>query len=123
MKLQPRLSSLDGSQALVSGNGHPSSGPSGLLDTAGSAVVNNHSLLLGQSQNLLTDTCLTQNSSAASAVGNLPESVQNPEMGPLVEAEDVEDTGNLEGSVNRILLGDVQTVPVQVVGSHSALSK
>ncbi|KAM7316310.1 hypothetical protein ACRRTK_024990 [Alexandromys fortis] len=95
----------------------------GLLDAAGSAVVNNHSLLLGQSQNLRTDTCLTQNSSAASAVGNLPESVQNPEMGPLVEAEDVEDTGNLEGSVNRILLGDVQTIPVQVVGSHSALSK
>ncbi|XP_049989304.1 calcium-responsive transcription factor isoform X3 [Alexandromys fortis] len=121
LKLQPRLSSLDGSQSLVSGNGHPSSGPSGLLDAAGSAVVNNHSLLLGQSQNLRTDTCLTQNSSAASAVGNLPESVQNPEMGPLVEAEDVEDTGNLEGSVNRILLGDVQTIPVQVVGSHSAL--
>ncbi|XP_075812236.1 calcium-responsive transcription factor isoform X2 [Microtus pennsylvanicus] len=114
LKLQPRLSSLDGSQALVSENGHPSSGPSGLLDTAGNAVVNNHSLLLGQSQNLRTDTCLTQNSSAASAVGNLPESVQNLEMGPLVEAEDVEDTGNLDGSVNRILLGDVQTVPALI---------
>ena len=85
--------------------------------------MNNHYLLLGQSQNLRTDTCLTQNSIAASAVGNLPESVQNLEMGLLVEAEDVEDTGNLEGSVNRILLGDVQPVPVQVVGSHPALSK
>ncbi|XP_041503067.1 calcium-responsive transcription factor-like [Microtus oregoni] len=121
LKLQPRLSSLDGSQALVSENGHPSSGPSGLLDTAGNAVVNNHSLLLGQSQNLRTDTCLTQNSSAASAMGNLPESVHNLEMGLLVEAEAVEETGNLEGSVNRVLLGDVQTVPVLVVGSHPAL--
>ncbi|XP_057614502.1 calcium-responsive transcription factor isoform X2 [Chionomys nivalis] len=121
LKLQPRLSSLDGSQALVSGNGHPSSGPSGRLDTAGNAVVTNHPLLLGQSQNLRTDTCLTQNSSTASAVGNLPESVQNLVMGSLVEAEDVDDTGNLEGSVNRILLGDVQTVPVRVVGSHPAL--
>ncbi|CAO2615800.1 Calcium-responsive transcription factor [Lemmus lemmus] len=118
LKLQPRLSSLDGSQ----GNDHPSSGPSGLLDTAGNAVVNNHSLLLGQSQNLPTDTCLMQSSSTASAEGHLPESVQNLGMDRLVEAEDVEDTGLLEGSVNRILLGDVQTVPVRVIGSHPALS-
>ncbi|XP_038171130.1 calcium-responsive transcription factor isoform X1 [Arvicola amphibius] len=123
LKLQPRLSSLDGSQALVSGNGHPSPGPSGLLDTAGNAVVNDHSLMLGQSQDLQTDTCLTQNSSFASAVGNLPESVQNLVMDQLVEGEDVEAAGNLEGSVSRILLGDVQTVPVRVVGSHPALSK
>ncbi|XP_052605531.1 calcium-responsive transcription factor isoform X5 [Peromyscus californicus insignis] len=121
LKLQPRLSSPDGSQALVSGTSHPSSSPSGLLDTVGNAVVSNHSLLLGQSQSLRTDTCLTRNNSAASTMGNLPESVQNLGMDQLVEAEDVEDTGNLEGSVNRILLGDVQTVPIPIIDSHPAL--
>ncbi|XP_059134648.1 calcium-responsive transcription factor isoform X4 [Peromyscus eremicus] len=121
LKLQPRLSSPDGSQALVSGTSHPSSSPSGLLDTVGNAVVNNHSLLLGQSQSLRTDTCLMRNNSAASTMGNLPESVQNLGTDQLVEAEDVEDTGNLEGSVNRILLGDVQTVPIPIIDSHPAL--
>ncbi|KAK7806833.1 hypothetical protein U0070_010317 [Myodes glareolus] len=74
----------DGSQALVSGNGHLlwSFRTSGYR---GNAVVNNHSLLLGQSQNLGTDTCLTQNSSTASTVGNLPESVQNLVMDQLVK--------------------------------------
>lgn len=123
LKLQPRLSSPDGSQALVSGTSHPSSSPSGLLDIVGNAVVNNHSLLLGQSQSLRTDTCLTQNNSTASTMGNLSESVQNLGMDQLVEVEDVEDMGNLEGSVNKILLGDVQTVPIRIIDSHPALSK
>ncbi|XP_076406437.1 calcium-responsive transcription factor isoform X10 [Peromyscus maniculatus bairdii] len=121
LKLQPRLSSPDGSQALVSGTSGPSSSPSVLLDTVGNAVVNNHSLLLGQSQSLRTDTCLTQNNSAASTMGNLSESVQNLGMDQLVEVEDVEDTGNLEGSVNNILLEDVQTVPIRIIDSHPAL--
>ncbi|XP_036029006.1 LOW QUALITY PROTEIN: calcium-responsive transcription factor [Onychomys torridus] len=121
LKLQPRLSSPDGSQALVSGTSHPSSSPSGLVDTAGNAVVNNHSLLLGQNQSLRTDPCLMQNNSAVPTMGNLPESVQNLGMDQLVEVEDVEDAGDLEGSVNRILLGDVQTVPIGIVDSHPAL--
>ncbi|KAL6072871.1 hypothetical protein STEG23_018389, partial [Scotinomys teguina] len=121
LKLQPRLPSPDGSQALISGTSRPPSSPSGLLDTGGNDVVNSHSLLLGQSQSLPTDPCLTQNNSTASTVGNLPESVQHLVMDQLVEAEDVEDTGNLEGSVNRILLGDVQTVPIRIIDSHPVL--
>ncbi|KAL1771101.1 calcium-responsive transcription factor isoform X1 [Sigmodon hispidus] len=115
LKLQPRLSSPNGSQALVSGNSHPSCSPSGLLDTVGNVVVNDHSLLLGQSQILHTDKCLMQNNSSISTGGSLPV------MDQLVEAEDVEDTRNLEGTVNRILLGDVQTVPIGIIDSHPAL--
>ncbi|CAO2586052.1 Calcium-responsive transcription factor, partial [Lemmus lemmus] len=80
-------------------------------------------LLTLTESDLPTDTCLMLSSSTALAKGHLPESVQNLGMDRLVEAEDVEDTGLLEGSVNRILLGDVQTVPVRVIGSHPALSK
>ncbi|XP_052048300.1 calcium-responsive transcription factor isoform X1 [Apodemus sylvaticus] len=120
LKLQPRLSSPDGPQALVSVNSHASSSPSSLVDTVGNTDVNSHSLLLSQSQNFGTDTCLTQNNSTSSSVGNLPESVQNlVAMDQLVE--DVEDSGNPEGSVNRTLLGDVQTVPIQIIDSHPVL--
>lgn len=123
LKLQPRLSSPDGSQALVAVNSHPSSSPPG-LDTAGNAEANNHSLLLGQSQNLGTDTCLPQNSSTASPspMGSLPESVQSlVAVDQLVGGEDAEDAGNLEGNVKRTLLGDAHTIPIHILDSHPAL--
>ncbi|NP_001272402.1 calcium-responsive transcription factor isoform X3 [Mus musculus] len=122
LKLQPRLSSPDGSQALVSVDSHASSSPPGLVDTVGNAEVDNHSVLLGQSQNPGTDTCLTQDNSTSSSTGHLPESVPNPVAeDQLLEGEDVEDAGNPEGSVNRTLLGDVQTVPIQIIDSRPVL--
>ncbi|KAB1278882.1 Calcium-responsive transcription factor [Camelus dromedarius] len=39
----------------------------------------------------------------------------------LVEVGDDEDTESLERSVHRILLGNVQTIPVQIIDSHPAL--
>nr|XP_019582415.1 PREDICTED: neurobeachin-like protein 1 isoform X4 [Rhinolophus sinicus]XP_019582416.1 PREDICTED: neurobeachin-like protein 1 isoform X4 [Rhinolophus sinicus]XP_019582419.1 PREDICTED: neurobeachin-like protein 1 isoform X4 [Rhinolophus sinicus] len=121
LQLQPRFTS-DGSPTLISVNNHPSSSPSRLLDSIGSAVMNNNSLLLGQSHSLQTDTCLTQNNSIASTVGNLPGPDQNlVAMDQLVDVGDVEETENLEGSVDQILLGDVETIPVQIIDSHPAL--
>ncbi|XP_033086556.1 calcium-responsive transcription factor isoform X2 [Trachypithecus francoisi] len=122
LQLQPRFTSPDESPALISVNNQPSSSPSGLLDPIGSAVMNNNSLLLGQSHSLQRDTCLTQNNSTASTMGNLPEPDQNlVGMDQLVEVGGVEDTGNLEGTVHRILLGDVHTIPIQIIDNHSAL--
>ncbi|XP_071072273.1 calcium-responsive transcription factor isoform X2 [Dasypus novemcinctus] len=122
LHLQPRFTSPDGSLALISVNNHPSSSPSRLLDSVGNSVMNNSSLLLGQSHSLQTDTCLTQNKSTASAMGNLPGPDQNlVAMEQLVEVGAIEDTGNLEGSIHQILLGDVQTIPIQIIDNHSAL--
>lgn len=85
--------------------------------------MNSNSLQLGQSQNLQTDTCLTQNN-IASTVGNLSGPDQNlVAMDQLVDVGDVEDAENLEGSVHRILLGNGQTIPIQIIDSHPALSK
>ncbi|XP_036899468.1 calcium-responsive transcription factor isoform X2 [Sturnira hondurensis] len=121
LQLQPRFASPDGSPALIPVNNHPSSSPSRLLDSIGSAIMNNNSLQLGQSQNLQTDTCLTQNS-IASTVGNLSGPDQNlVAVDQLVDVGDVEDAENLEGSVHRILLGNGQTIPIQIIDSHSAL--
>lgn len=84
--------------------------------------MNNNSLLLGQSHSLQTNACLTQNNSIASTVGNLPGPDQNlVAMDQLVDVGDVEETENLEGSVDQILLGDVETIPVQIIDSHPAL--
>uniref|UniRef100_A0A2K6ULH3 Calcium responsive transcription factor n=1 Tax=Saimiri boliviensis boliviensis TaxID=39432 RepID=A0A2K6ULH3_SAIBB len=122
LQLQPRFTSPDESPALVSVNNQPSSSPSGLLDSIESAVMNNNSLLLDQTHSLQRDTCLTQNNSTASTMGNLPEPDQNlVAMDQLVDVGDVEDTGNLEGTVHQILLGDVQTIPVRIIDNHSAL--
>ncbi|TEA39814.1 calcium-responsive transcription factor isoform X1 [Globicephala melas] len=122
LQLQPRFTSSDGSPALISVNNHPSSSPSRLLDSVGSAVMNNNSLLLGQTHCLQTDTCLTQNNSISSTMGNLPGPDQNlVAVDQLVEVGDVEDTENLEGNVHRILLGNVQTIPIQIIDSHPAL--
>lgn len=86
--------------------------------------MNNNSLLLSQSHSLQTDTCLTQNNSIASTMDNLPEPDQTlVAMDQLVEVGDAEDTENLEGNVHRILLGSVQTIPIQIIDNHPALSK
>lgn len=122
LQLQPRFTSPDGSQALLSVNSHPSSSPSRFLDSIGSAVMNNNSLLLGQSHSLQTDICLTQNNSIASTMDSLPGPDQTlVAMDQLVEVGDVEDTENLGGSVHRILLGNIQTIPIQIIDSHPAL--
>ncbi|XP_054441794.1 calcium-responsive transcription factor [Pteronotus mesoamericanus] len=120
LQLQPRFTSSDGSPALTSVNNHPSSSPSRLLNSIGSAVMNNDSLQLGQSHNLRTDTCLTQNN-IASTMDNLSGPDQNlVAVDQLVDVGDV-DTENVEGSVHRILLGNVQTIPIQIIDSHPAL--
>ncbi|XP_043433457.1 calcium-responsive transcription factor isoform X2 [Prionailurus bengalensis] len=125
LQLQPRFTSPDGSPTLISVNNHPSSSPSRLLDSLESTVMNNNSLLLGQSHSLQTDTCLTPNNSIiTSTMGNLPGPDQNlAAMDQLVQVGDVEDTENMEGSVHRILLGNVQTIPIQIIDNHPAISR
>ncbi|KAM6152138.1 calcium-responsive transcription factor isoform 2-T2 [Erethizon dorsatum] len=124
LQLQPRFTSPDGSPALLSGSEHPSSSPSRLLDSIESTSVNDNSLLCGQSCNLPTDTCLTENNSTASTGGNLQGPDQNlVAVDQLMEVGDVEDAGNLEGSVHQILLGDMQTIPIQIIDNHPALSR
>lgn len=122
LQLEPRFTSPDGSPALLSVNNHPSSSPSRLLDSVESTSVKNNSLLRHQSCSLQTDTCITQNNSTPSTGGNLQGPDQNlVPLDQLVEVEDVEDAGNLEESVHQMLLGDVQTVPIQIVDTHLAL--
>ncbi|XP_044097282.1 calcium-responsive transcription factor isoform X7 [Neovison vison] len=125
LQLQPRFTSPDGPSAVISVNNHPSSSPSRLLDSLESTVLNNNSLLLGQSHSLQTDTCLTSNSSIiASTMTSLPGPDQNlAAMDQLVEVGDVEDAENMEGGVHRILLGNGQTIPIQIIDSHPALSR
>ncbi|XP_032715939.1 calcium-responsive transcription factor isoform X4 [Lontra canadensis] len=125
LQLQPRFTSPDGSPAVISVNNHPSSSPSRLLDSLESTVMNNNSLLLGQSHSLQTDTCLTPNSSIiASTMTSLPGPDQNlAAMDQLVEVGDVEDAENMEGGVHRILLGNGQTIPIQIIDSHPAISR
>uniref|UniRef100_A0A8C5KI83 Calcium response factor n=1 Tax=Jaculus jaculus TaxID=51337 RepID=A0A8C5KI83_JACJA len=121
LQLQPKLNSPDVSPTLMSVNNHPSSSPSRLLDSVGNAVMSNNSLLLSHSQSLRT--CLTQDNSTASTVGNLSGPDQNlVAMGQLVEVGDTEVTENLEGSEHRILLGDVQAIPIRIIDNHPALS-
>ena len=108
----------------MSVNSHPSSSPSRLLDSVESVVMNNNSLLLGQTHCLQTDSPLTPNSSISSTMSNLPGPDQNlVAVDQLVEVEDVEDTETLEGNVHRILLGNVQTIPIQIIDSPPVLSK
>ncbi|XP_069875313.1 calcium-responsive transcription factor isoform X1 [Dipodomys merriami] len=121
LQLQPRITSPEGSPNLLSVNNHPSSSPSRLLNSTGSTIMNNNSLLLGQSHSLQTDICLTQNNSTASAMGNLPEPDQTLVAVDQLVEDDVENTENLEGSVHRILLGDMHTIPIQIIDNHSAL--
>ncbi|XP_058520850.1 LOW QUALITY PROTEIN: calcium-responsive transcription factor [Ochotona princeps] len=116
LQLQSSITTPDTSPALVPENDHPSCGPSGLLGSIGSTVMNHNSLLLGQSLSLQTEQCLTPDNSTASAIDNLPEPDQNLlEVDQLAEVGDAEGTGNLEGSVHQILLGDVQTLPIRIM--------
>ncbi|XP_075386094.1 calcium-responsive transcription factor [Tenrec ecaudatus] len=122
LQLQPRFTSPDESPALITGHNHLSSSPSRLLDSLGSAVMSNNSLLLGQSHSLPADSCLTQNNNTASTMESSPGPDHNLiAMDQLVEVGDVEDTENLEGSVSQILLGDMQTIPMRIIGSHPSL--
>ncbi|XP_036175440.1 LOW QUALITY PROTEIN: calcium-responsive transcription factor [Myotis myotis] len=122
LQLQPRFTSPDGSPALISVNDHLSSSPSRPLDSIRCTVINNNALQCGQSHGLQTDTCLTPNNSIASTMGNLPAPDQNvAAVDQLVDVGDAEDTENLEGSVHRFLLGNVQTIPIQIIDSHPPL--
>ncbi|XP_060050094.1 calcium-responsive transcription factor isoform X3 [Erinaceus europaeus] len=122
LQLHPRFASPDGSPPLISVNNHPSSSPSRLLNSIGSAIMNNNQLLLGQSHSLQTDPCLTPNNTTTSTMDNLPGPAQNlVAMDQLVEVEDIEDAENLGGSVHQILLGEVQTIPIQIIDNHPAL--
>lgn len=124
LQLQPRITSPDGSPALISVNDHLSSSPSRFLDSIRSTVINNNSQQCGQSHDLQTDTCLTPNNSIVSTMGNLPEPDQNvAALDQLVDVGDPEDTENLEGSVHRFLLGNVQTIPIQIIDSHPPLTE
>lgn len=122
LPLQPRFTSPDESPALLSVDNQPSSSPSRLLDSVESTSVDNNSLLHGQSPSCPTDTCLTQNNSTVSTGGNLQGPEQNlVAVDQLMEVGDVEDTGNLDESMHQILLGDVHTVPIQIIDNHPAL--
>lgn len=58
------------------------------------------------------------------AFGTLPASDQSlVAVGQLEPAGGVDDSRSLEGGVHQILLGDVQTIPVQIVDRQPALSK
>lgn len=116
LQLQSSVTTPDTSPALVPENDHPSCSPSRLLGSIGSAVMSHNSLLLGQSLSLQTEQCLTPDDSTASATDNLPEPAQNLlEVHQLAVVGDAEGTGNLEGSVHQILLGDVQTLPIRIM--------
>ncbi|XP_019409591.1 PREDICTED: calcium-responsive transcription factor isoform X1 [Crocodylus porosus] len=121
LQLQPTYASTDGATALITVNSHSLPSPTSLLDSIGSAITN-HSLVLSQGHNLQTGANLTQGNISASSLGNLPVPDQNlVAMGQLVTVRGVEDTGNLEGRVHQILLGDVQTIPIRIVDNHTAL--
>ncbi|XP_020440603.1 calcium-responsive transcription factor isoform X1 [Corvus cornix cornix] len=123
LQLQSTFTSTNGSTALIAVNNHSPPSPSSFLDSLGSAITS-HSLALSQGHSLQAGAGLTQRSAAAPAFGTLPGSDQSlVAMGQLVPAGGVDDSRNLEGGVHQILLGDVQTIPVQIVDSHPALTE
>ncbi|XP_035754971.1 calcium-responsive transcription factor isoform X3 [Egretta garzetta] len=123
LQLQSTFTSTNGSTALVAVNNHSPPSPASLLDSIGSAVTN-HSLVLSQGHSLQAGAGLTQHSAAASAFGTLPGSDKSlVTMGPLVAVGGVDDSRSLEGGVHQILLGDVQTIPVRIVDSHTTLTE
>ncbi|KAL9847810.1 calcium-responsive transcription factor isoform 2-T12 [Geothlypis trichas] len=122
LQLQSAFTSTNGSTALLAVNNHSPPSPAGLLDSLGGAI-GSHSLALGQGHSL-QGAGLTQDSAAVLAFGTLPASDQSLlSMGQLVPAEGVDDSRSLEGGVQQILLGDVQTIPVQIVDSQPALTE
>ncbi|XP_027493237.1 calcium-responsive transcription factor isoform X1 [Corapipo altera] len=122
LQLQSAFTSTNGSTALIAVNNHSPPSPASLLDSLGSAITS-HSLTLNQGHNLQAGAGLTQHGAAASAFGTPPGSDQSlATMGQLVPAGGVNDSRSLEG-VHQILLGDVQTIPVQIVDNHPALTE
>ncbi|NWR28661.1 CARTF factor, partial [Tachuris rubrigastra] len=120
LQLQSAFTSTNGTTALIAVNNHSPPSPASLLDSLGSAITS-HSLTLSQGHSLQAGAGLTQHSAAASAFGTPPGSDQSlATMGQLVPAGGVDDSRSLEG-VHQILLGDVQTIPVQIVDNHPAL--
>ncbi|XP_071290787.1 calcium-responsive transcription factor isoform X2 [Agelaius tricolor] len=122
LQLQSAFTSTNGSTALLAVNNHSPPSPAALLDSLGGAI-GSHSLALGQGHSL-QGAGLTQDSAAVPAFGTLPASDQSLlAMGQLVPAEGVDDSRSLEGGVQQILLGDVQTIPVRIVDSQPALTE
>ncbi|NWY28518.1 CARTF factor, partial [Pheucticus melanocephalus] len=120
LQLQSAFTSTNGSTALLAVNNHSPPSPAGLLDSLGGAI-SSHSLALSQGHSL-QGAGLTQDNAAVPAFGALPASDQSLlAMGQLVPAEGVDDSRSLEGGVQQILLGDVQTIPVRIVDSQPAL--
>ncbi|XP_039925773.1 calcium-responsive transcription factor isoform X2 [Hirundo rustica] len=123
LQLQSAFTSTSGSTALLAVNNHSPPSPASLLDSLGSAV-SSHSLALSQGHSLQAGAGPTQDSAAAPSFGALPASDHSLlAMGQLVPAEGVDDSRSLEGGVHQILLGDVQTIPVQIVGSQPELTE
>ncbi|NWI94963.1 CARTF factor, partial [Pitta sordida] len=122
LQLQSTLTSTNGSTALITGNDHSPPTPPSLLDSLGSAITS-HSLELSQGHSLQAGADLTQHRVAASPFETPPGSDQSLiTMGPLVPAGNTDDSRNLEGA-HHILLGDLQTIPVQIVDNHPALDE
>ncbi|XP_050832790.1 calcium-responsive transcription factor isoform X2 [Serinus canaria] len=123
LQLQSAFTSTNGSTALLAVNNHSPPSPAGLLDSLGGAV-GSHSLALIQGHSLQAGAGLTQDNAAVPAFGALPASDQSlVAMGQLVPAEGVDDSRSLEGGVQQILLGDVQTIPVRIVDNQPALTE
>lgn len=123
LQLQSTSTSTNESTALIAINNHSRPSSANLLDSTGSAITN-HSLILGQGHSLQAGAGLAQHSAADSAYGTPPGSNQSlVTMGQLVAVEGVDDSRSLEGGVQQILLGDVQTIPVRIVDSHPALTE
>ncbi|KFP97253.1 Calcium-responsive transcription factor, partial [Leptosomus discolor] len=123
LQLQSTFTSTKESAALIAVNNHSPPSPASLLDSIGSAITS-HSLALSQGHSLQAGAGLAQHSSAASAFVAPPGSDQSlVTIGQLVAVGGVDDSRSLEGGVQQILLGDVQTIPVRIVDSHPALTE
>uniref|UniRef100_A0A673T8M9 Calcium responsive transcription factor n=1 Tax=Suricata suricatta TaxID=37032 RepID=A0A673T8M9_SURSU len=71
-------------------------------------------------------TLISVNNHPSSSPSRLLDSLERPDQNlaavdQLVQVGDVEDTENMEGSVHRILLGNVQTIPIQIIDNHPAI--
>ncbi|NXP90996.1 CARTF factor, partial [Passerina amoena] len=121
LQLQSAFTSTNGSTALLAVNNHSPPSPAGLLDSLGGAI-SSHSLALSEGHSLQAGAGLTQDNAAVPAFGALPASDQSLlAMGQLLPAEGADDSRSLEGGVQQILLGDVQSIPVRIVDSQPAL--
>ncbi|XP_014345621.1 calcium-responsive transcription factor isoform X3 [Latimeria chalumnae] len=125
LQLQPAFTSADGATTtLIAVNTHQtqnSSSSSELVDSSGSSVAN-QPVVLGQTHFLQPSATLSENDAAASALVNLSAPDQSlVSVGQLVTVGGVVDNGGLESGIHRILLGDGQTIPVQIVDEHSTI--